>query len=918
MRLDQISATAHPAGNRIDLSWAFPAGAPPCAVRVVRRADRYPEHPGDGVVVPAGLLGWLDPGLLADLEAEMLSPALRQACLERGAPLAANAALLTVARGRLWHLGATQGRCTLRVVGGRPAIYDERLPYAYDEGLRSETTYYYTLFPIEDHVPLRYDLASAPYNRAAALATGAYNMAGQLYDLLPALYRRYDLAGGQGQPLQRFLSLPGGQLDQLYSRARALLNLSDLDRVDGRLLGLLADWIGWRTDFRNDIQTQRNELHFAPRVQEITGTIPMIEATIKRLIDWECRAKEFAGNVFRSNQPPRLNLWAAERVRGAWGAAAPLSLDFAYEGRPAAAARTTPDGTTHHWLFYHTPHANGAQAGAAHIPPPAGSRLCAKSALTFRLSRAAFGRHFRHGTVSPALLAAFARHGLALSLDLAIVAQKAEPGQPRAWLLCDRSGGARYSVREAGDHDLLVQCEWSPGQPVREPPPGQLDRHPSAAWLGDTLWLFWDVYDEQTQGWHVACRTYQRGRWAEAQRPQRNLPCAGQCRAPCAVLHAGKLRLLWLERGAGGWRLRLSTLEGRRWSQPADFPPLIVRRAEGVQEIDPHVEDDLLALSDAQGRLWLFWAWREPVEGLPGQARWRIAYRAAQDDGLQDWGPIFALPAPPDADDREPAAIIGQPRSIELFWSSTRDGSWSIWRGELNAEGRLRGRAEALSAGPYTQRAPLPLAYGGGTLLVYRSNESLSYASAEYGATRTLDTRYAGCTSVEPRNAARVALRRQYTDFETYSYELGPGGRPDMRSWYRRDTVGLYLRPGDEDGAEIARNQRQIAYLLRQFLPIQVRVVFIIEPWPVDEPVYDYGARDGRRIGEELALELTAAAAEQYAGLAEGGERDRIRGWTWLRAWPHTVSPQAGPGAENDVTSNPLYRTWRQDVELEE
>ncbi|MEI7770105.1 MAG: hypothetical protein WCI67_08970, partial [Chloroflexales bacterium] len=189
MRLLNIKATPHPSGNRIDLGWECPEPAGDLAVRVVRRTDRYPAAPDDGILV-------------------------------------AEAAHAVV-----------------------------------DTGLRAETVYYYTLFPVTGRAPLSYDGDSATYNRAAAMASGPYNMAGQLYELLPAIYRRYDATSdGQPGPLRRFLELPGGQLDQLYSFSRALLNLYDLDRTDARLLPLLADGIGWRTDFRRDLQIQRNEL----------------------------------------------------------------------------------------------------------------------------------------------------------------------------------------------------------------------------------------------------------------------------------------------------------------------------------------------------------------------------------------------------------------------------------------------------------------------------------------------------------------------------------------------------------------------------------------------------------------------------------------------------------------------------------
>lgn len=789
MRLRNIKAIPHPSGNRIDLSWEYDDPAQTPTVRVVRRADRYPTSPDDGIPV---------------------APVLNS--------------------------------------------LDEQLPYAVDQDLKSETVYYYGLFP--DH-------SADPHNRVAAMATGPYNMAGQIYDLLPAIYRRYEEADGPRGPLRRFLELPGGQLDQIYSFARALLDLHDLDRVDGRLLPLLADWIGWRTDFHGDLQAQRNELRHAPSIQETVATVPTIEAAVKRLIGWECRVKEFANNVFRSNQPERLNLWAMQRTKGAWTVPTlPLSLDFAYEGRPAAVIHTEANGTTRRWLFYHTPRSCGVRSSAAGSVPPQGSwTICYKSAVSFQ----------------------------------------AEADQ---W---------------------VVSSEWSPSQPVPDQDEGAMNRHPTAVWLDGTLWVFWDAYDEDTRGWRIECRSYRDGQWKQHGDDQPAQWAGQDRRSPCAVVHANALWLFWMERTMerteDGWRLRFSRRgDGQVWSKAVDVPPA---DDENKKPVDPKVESDLFALAlPDQERLMLFWARREPVKDQPGQTRWRIVYLVTQGDdpGVPaGWSPIHvfhALPEPPqDADEREPAAVIVDGK-IELFWSSTRDGSWSLWRAELDA-----GSAEPVSSpvqltfGPYNERTPLPLADGADTLLVYRSSASVPYTSPTYSATRTLDTRYAGCTSVDTRNAARKGLRKLFDDFETYTYDTGPRGTPNNETWYARDAVGIYLRPETEDIQEIERHQKLIEQFLPQFLPIQVRIVFIIEPWQVVEPIYDYSSADGRLIGEEIASEWRGIT-EQYEGVDDGYYQAEVKEWTWVRAWPHRVSPLGIKAT--DVTNNLLYRIWYKDVKAEE
>jgi hypothetical protein len=308
MRFINLVARPHPAGNRIDVSWVHPNPAQFPGVRVVRRAGAFPLSP-----VPA-----------SDHEGVVVADT--------------------------------------NPIPRRPNPIVVRADGTYatsDTELKGETVYYYALFPYAGNPP-NYDLDRR--NRAAAMATAPYDFAGQMADLLPALYHRLDtpvtsttgVVGpnrSTGQ-LRAFLDLPGTQLDLLYSFARGLRGLRDVENVDSRLLLLLAQWIGWRIDLRRDSDLQRNDIRNAPHVYRTVGVTPALEAAVKRLVGWESRTKEFVHNVFRSNQPERLNLWVREQTaNGTWTTpSAPLSLDFAYEGRPAAVR--DPEGTL--WLFYHT------------------------------------------------------------------------------------------------------------------------------------------------------------------------------------------------------------------------------------------------------------------------------------------------------------------------------------------------------------------------------------------------------------------------------------------------------------------------------------------------------------------------------------------------------------------------------------
>jgi hypothetical protein len=689
MQLSKITARAHADGNGIDLSWTNPDPAGFPGVRVVRREGTHAVNPNnEGTVVAhgTGFLSWAD------------------------------------------------------------------------RGLKGETVYYYSLFPFHGSPP-EYDID--PRNRASAMATAPYDFAGQMYALLPAVYHRYDQvrqsasgaalapADQDKGPLRRFLDLPGAQFDQIYSLARAALGLHELDRAPGNLLPLLAQWIGWRTDYSLEVGEQRNEIRFAPQIYQTIGLVPTVEATVKRITGWESRTKEFVHNVARTNHPERLNLWSMVRSAGGnFGTAELASLNAVYEGRPSAVRET--DGTIS--LFYHT--------------------------------------HRRRG-----------------------------------WNIWTKR---------------FVGGQWQPSAPVVDQP--SLDKNPSAAVQGGRLWLFWENYD-QTQPnadrkWRINFRTRVRD-VASAKDVWSPISVFGDSaterRSPTAVMdNAGGLWLFWLEQTAMGWGVKYNRHDGNDWLASPVALPLDAGN-------DLRVERDLYVLfhpTSVNQRFWLFWA-RQDAGGPSGQSRWTIQYRIKQ--GLNptaaDWSAVRTLPkATPDnrEHDREPCAILVG-NNIELFWSSTRAGGWTLWNAILDTGTFNWSATHQLVATPYSNRAPLAIQAPTGTLLAYRSNESLPHVSSVYGATRTLDARYGGTTTVDTRNTTKLALRGTFEDFQTYTCDSGQNGVRSNDDRIARDTIGIYLTSNPNDPtrnnrAQIAATTKRLASVLGEFLPITERAVFIPPP----------------------------------------------------------------------------------------
>jgi len=380
MRLRNTTAVPHPLGNRIDLTWVHPDPVTYPGVRVVRRESTHPTffepptqsegfvvrnvqqtRPEDVILVAEkrSFLFSMEMRFQHELNQGISTIALRQRFLSEKVPLSDTAEVRIEETGDKWQIIDSAQRFLVRKEKKVLAVYGG-LCWVKDEHLHGETVYYYTLFPYKGDPP---DYHVDPHNRTSAMATSANNMAGQMYDLLPKMYLRYETIFPDPQDdvseqdrqrgqLRRFLDLPGSQLDQIYSYAKAALDMCNIHKVDARFLPLLAQWIGWETDYNLEIDKQRNEIRYAPALYDTIGIIPTTEAFVKRITGWESRTKEYIHNIFIANRPERLNLWIHRRASdGTWSdSPGLLSLDFAYEGRPSAVL----DGQGTLWLFYHT------------------------------------------------------------------------------------------------------------------------------------------------------------------------------------------------------------------------------------------------------------------------------------------------------------------------------------------------------------------------------------------------------------------------------------------------------------------------------------------------------------------------------------------------------------------------------------
>src|SRR5262249_2992527 len=143
--------------------------------------------------------------------------------------------------------------------------------------------------------------------RATALVTDSYGTNRTLYDSLPAIYRRHDVAARPATPgsdtvpeaaplsgqLRRLIDLFGIALDSLRGSAAGLRSLAYLDTGGARFLPLLASWIGW--DLVGDVAAPlpRNEIKGASRLGRVVGTIPGLRVLTSQYTGWFTQVAEF-------------------------------------------------------------------------------------------------------------------------------------------------------------------------------------------------------------------------------------------------------------------------------------------------------------------------------------------------------------------------------------------------------------------------------------------------------------------------------------------------------------------------------------------------------------------------------------------------------------------------------------------------
>ena len=255
MRLQKITAVAHPAGNRIDLTWSIPIpssfrACASCVAKARIRPRRSRLAQRQGIVVA---------------DTNPTSPD-----------------------------------------EGKVEVGEDGLYRATDTNLQGETVYYYALFPYAGDSDPVYQRSR--HNRVTGYGYGSVcdgrTDGRPAADTLPPLRYGPPQADAVAKPTATrgncaaFSDCPVASSTNSYSFARAMLDLHNLDKVDGALLPLLAQWIGWQTDFRLDIAAQRRKSATPRTCIRASDSFPLSRRPSSARLGWRAGPKSSSTTCF--------------------------------------------------------------------------------------------------------------------------------------------------------------------------------------------------------------------------------------------------------------------------------------------------------------------------------------------------------------------------------------------------------------------------------------------------------------------------------------------------------------------------------------------------------------------------------------------------------------------------------------------
>lgn len=451
----------------------------------------------------------------------------------------------------------------------------------------------------------------------------------------------------------------------------------------------------------------------------------------------------------------------------------------------------------------------------------------------------------------------------------------------------------------------LTDGSWAPADPVEIQ--GRLERYPAAVAYktpqNETHEIvFWTSEDPGAGRRVLRARRWDGERW----RAHEQFSDAERQR-PVVARAANTIYLFFQEKIENAWRWRYAIYS------PDAAPSARLHAQSDLPAFTRNINDDLAAIyTESENHIRFVWT---TVAG----GRKRLATSSATPGAngflsFADDQPLFddELANAPDAqrvDQCDPALLRHPNGDIEVFFASNRNQNWSVFSRNLSSASH----AVEVSGLAFQQRRPLAFYEGETVVLLYRGDDPVEYHSRRYPATISLDARYSGSITADPRDQFRSSQRNAFGDYQRYSLGFASGGLQ-----YSFEAIGIYLTPASGESDLVARNQKLIAEALRAFLPINVRPFLIIENPPTEEFVYGYAAPDRSNF---YIIDLYADELREYPretlNRTRERRRDQIPDWEQMRAAAPGESPSSIDRTidYSDEPIDPRSHSWHTDLD---
>jgi hypothetical protein len=703
---------------------------------------------------------------------------------------------------------------------------------------------------------------------ASAMATGAHGYGNRTYALLPEADRYFDeptpdLEGG-GQ-LRRFVQVFGAGLDQARSLGQGLLSLHDVLHVDAAYLSRLARWIGWDPNLTQPESLQRSDILFAPEIFASVGTIPTLGALVNRMSGWTCQVKEFVDNVFLTNSVEQVRLWQVFEATSTGAAAGfsapapqanvyPLASEpavtqqdpNAFDARPAAVIDSA--GTV--WLVWHS-HRLGSewQASTAYTA----SSLLAPSASNGRQYRCTTaGTSAAAEPVFPQTAGATVTDGTAvwtcvgtgvarrriwfqrLSVDPTPINAVGDLADDPSFV--DEAPAALFdgthvwifwSSNRTGTADIWGRMITAGNPPMLAPPvplteEGVGDQNPSA--VRDStgrILVFWESSRRGPSDVWTVTSTNDGASWSAASRVSTGNPSD---HTPTAVLDsANNVRIFYSSDTGDGRKIRQGVLTDTTWTFSDVTMPV------------PGFRDEAPAAAVWNGAIWLFWhsnrfgsiwapgtAYTVGADVIPalGNGFYYQCIKAGTSGAVSPTFPTVTGASV--ADGSVVWVCVG---ALATAGMANRFRIWSA-----SATGINFGAPASVLPRLSNDQQPAALVDHSGELHLY-------FASQEAGArfrSRTVDTSVTPTTGrTQIANKLALATMRAYSDRLHYTYDTRYTTNPAHSGGaavYARDTVGVYLTPGDGlTDAQHLQTTARVRALVAPFQPLPVQLIWYVK-----------------------------------------------------------------------------------------